>query len=170
MSASSITIAIDDCQSLHHVDADWLANGLRQMLAAERVAAADLHIVLVDDAEIRRINREYLDHDWATDVVSFSYAEGPTMPANRDRGPRGEGLALDGELVISVETALRQAPLQGWTPEAELLLYAVHGCLHLCGYDDLTDAERPAMRRRERELLGLVGLRPGGLEDEPAEV
>jgi probable rRNA maturation factor len=162
----AFAITIDNRQSTT-VDADWLMSSLRRMLAAEQVARADVHIVLVDDAEMQRLNREHLDHDWATDVISFNYADDPIATAADARWPRGAGLALDGELVISVETALRQAVQQGWSASAELLLYAVHGCLHLCGYDDRSDAERPLMRRRERELLALVGLRPSGLEGEP---
>jgi probable rRNA maturation factor len=160
------SIAIDDCQAVYRVDASWLLGCLRQALAAEQVAAADLHVVLVDDAEIRRINREYLEHDWPTDVISFSYAEDASIPADANRWPRGQGFTLDGEVVISVETAVRQAHRHDWSPGDELLLYAVHGCLHLCGYDDLSDAERPWMRRRERELLALFGLCPQGLEED----
>jgi probable rRNA maturation factor len=119
-------------------------------------------IALVDDAEIHRVNREFLEHDWPTDVISFSYAEDEKtlVPA----GFRGAGRVLDGELVVSVETAVRCAAVHGWSFHAELLLYCVHGLLHLCGYDDLTDAERPIMRRRERELLAAFGLSPVNLE------
>ena len=52
----------------------------------------------------------------------------------------------------------------GWAAEDELLLYVVHGLLHLCGYDDLTDGARPVMRRRERQVLAYWQLTPTGLE------
>ena len=74
------------------------------------------------------------------------------------------GAGIAGELVISVETGLREAATHGWSLEAELLLYAIHGFLHLCGYDDLSDEDRPAMRQRERELMADVGDIPGYLQ------
>ena len=158
------SIAIDDSQTALPIDAGWLVDSLQRVLAAEGAAAADLHVVLVGDAEIRRINRQHLQHDWPTDVLSFSYAD--ETATDCDRWPRGQGLAIDGEIVISAETAVREAPRHGWSLRDELLLYAVHGCLHLCGYDDLSDAERPSMRRREREVLALFGLCPQGLEED----
>ena len=71
---------------------------------------------------------------------------------------------VEGELIVSTETALREAAAHGWSPHDEVLLYVVHGVLHLCGYDDLTDEARPAMRVREREVLAGWQLVPTGLE------
>jgi len=156
-------IDIENRQSAMPTDARWLKNCVERVLSAEQIASADLSIVLVEDAEIHRINREHLEHDWPTDVISFSYAK-ESPPATC--WPRGQGRSLDGELIVSTETAGRQATAHGWSPRDELLLYVVHGILHLCGYDDLTDSERPFMRRREREVLERFGLRPHGLEDE----
>lgn len=147
------------------VDEGLLIEQLRAALAAEGVAAADVVISLVDDSEIHRLNREYLEHDWPTDVISFNYAEDDGRGDGPTEDRRGAGRRLDGELAVSVETAVRNAVEHGWSPHAELLLYCVHGLLHLCGYDDLTDDERPWMRRRERALMGLFGLSPQNLED-----
>jgi probable rRNA maturation factor len=63
---------------------------------------------------------------------------------------------LDGEIVVSAETAASSCAEHGTTPENELLLYVVHGALHLVGYDDRDDASRAEMRRREREVLAEV--------------
>ena len=71
---------------------------------------------------------------------------------------------MDGELIVSTETAVREAHAHGWLAEDELILYVVHGLLHLCGYDDLTDDARPLMRSRERQMLALWELTPTGLE------
>jgi probable rRNA maturation factor len=160
------------CFSMHHltlhnrqsipIDERLLIEQLTAVLQAEHIAAAEVVMALVDDAEIHRINREFLEHDWPTDVISFSYAENDEIP--QGTGLRGAGRTLDGELVVSVETAARCAGVHGWSFHAELLLYCVHGLLHLCGYDDLTDDERPVMRRRERELLAAFGLSPVNLE------
>ncbi len=138
---------------------------LRQVVAAvlhdERVAAAEISVAVVDDAEIHRVNREHLDHDCPTDVISFLYsaATDATVPRSRPLR-RGAGLALEGELVVSGETATRAAPAHCGTPASELELYIIHGVLHLCGYDDLTPTERRVMRRRERELIALLARQP----------
>jgi probable rRNA maturation factor len=163
---SDYCIAVDNRQTACPVDTSWLSDCLRRVLLMEGVAVVNLQVALVDDAEIQRVNREFLNHDWATDVISFDYAEHFTMRELVDQWPRGSGRWVDGEVLISVETAVRQAALHGWSLDAELLLYGVHGCLHLCGYDDLVDAERLQMRRREREVLQEFGLTPRGLEDE----
>ncbi len=133
------------------------------VIAAEEPASAELTVVLVDDAEIHRLNREFLGHDWATDVITF-FDDAPA-DGTPSTGVRGRGKKISGELVLSVETARREAARQGWDIGAELLLYCVHGWLHLCGYDDLTDVERPQMRQREREVLQLFGLAPANLEE-----
>ena len=132
------------------------------VLSDEQVAKAELSIAIVDDAEIHRVNREHLDHDFPTDVISFLYA---SEPSNRSGKPsrlrRGSGLEIEGELVVSAQTADREAPRHGCTPPRELELYLVHGLLHLCGYDDLTPPERRIMRRREKEILAKLPMPKG---------
>ncbi len=156
-------INIQNRQALFPVDTARLEQRLHVAIAAESPAAAEITVVLVDDAEIHRLNREFLDHDWPTDVITF-FEENPEETGDSDE-IRGCGRGIAGELVVSVETAQREATQQGWSIDDELLLYSVHGWLHLCGYDDLTDDERPHMRRREREIMGLFGLSPQNLED-----
>ena len=114
------------------------------VLEAEGIARAEVSIALVDDASIHAVNRRHLDHDEPTDVISFVLSD--------------EGDELAGELVISVETARRVASAEGGDPATELALYAVHGLLHLCGYDDRTGPEAAAMRLREGFHLGRSGL------------
>lgn len=145
-----IQLEIDDRQecAVNHPE---LRERLLRVLGEVGRAGAYVSLVLVTDAEIHRVNREFLEHDWPTDVISFSYSD-----------PGDE--AIDGELVVSVETAARQSVLHGWSLQDELLLYCVHGVLHLCGYDDLTDEARPLMREREREILDWFGLQPTGLQ------
>ncbi|MFO0950358.1 MAG: rRNA maturation RNase YbeY [Isosphaeraceae bacterium] len=99
----------------------------------------------MDDANIREINRRHLDHDFATDVISFGLSD----PADPE---------LSGELVVSTETAVRTALAAGVAPRDELTLYVVHGLLHLCGHDDTTDEARRVMRRREGEVLAVLGV------------
>ena len=152
-------IEIANSQSLE-VDLDFLQRVAERTLAEEQVARAEISIALVDDAEIHRLNRQFLEHDYATDVLSFLFEGEVIEPPGSDAAPRGAGMSLEGEIIISVETAARMARELGWSARGELALYLVHGLLHLAGYDDLTDDERPLMRARERELLTLWELAP----------
>ena len=101
-----------------------------------------LAFVLVDDVTIREVNARMLGHDWATDVITFPWAEAP---------------ALEAELMLSVETARREAAERGHDPADELALYAVHGVLHLLGHDDHDPAARRRMRSAERRWLERLG-------------
>ena len=163
---TDLVLDITDQQSLLAVDHDRLRAAIARVLTAERIVSAEISLALVDDAEIRRVNREFLGHDYATDVISFVLND-EASPLDAERSNRVAGVAaphLEGELIVSTETALREAAAHGWTPADELLLYVVHGLLHLCGYDDLTDEARPVMRTREREVLAGWQLVPTGLE------
>ncbi|GAB5406301.1 MAG: hypothetical protein Aurels2KO_45320 [Aureliella sp.] len=101
-------------------------------------------VSIVDDPTIRELNAEQLGHDWATDVVSFVIER--------------TGDDVDGEVVASWDTASRLAAKAGWTPENELLLYVVHGMLHVAGLDDIEDDDRREMREAEQECLLSLGI------------
>jgi len=133
------------------VNEDALRQAAITTLTAENVAAGHISLVLTDDAEIHRINREFLGHDYPTDVITFTLSDEPTDHADQP-------VRLEGELIISLDTAERVATRQGWSLDAETVLYVVHGTLHLCGYDDLSDETRPVMRIREREILSRLNL------------
>jgi probable rRNA maturation factor len=100
-------------------------------------------VAIVDDPTIHRLNRQFLEHDYPTDVLSFALAEPPRV---------------EGEIIASIDTARREAAEAGWAPEDELLLYAVHGALHLVGYRDKTSAEAAVMRTAERSVLARLGV------------
>lgn len=120
---------------------------LRRLLARAIDAAGEggsqVSLSLVDDAEIHGLNRDYRDVDKPTDVLSFAMRE-------------GEGGALHpellGDIVISVETAARQAAEAGRTLDEELLHLAVHGLAHLVGYDHATSDEERRMFGWEAQL------------------
>jgi probable rRNA maturation factor len=110
-------------------------------LAAQIAGKKNLSIAFVTNAAIRKINRRFLKHDFATDVISFPL-----------------GTDLLGELVISAEFAVGEAAKRKIPVEEELLRYVAHGILHLLGYDDHAPADRAAMwKRQERELSRLLG-------------
>lgn len=152
------SIDIADLQACLTIDRERVEEIVIRTLQAEGVTAAQLAVALVDDLQIHEVNREHLGHDYPTDVISFLYES--TAGDGTAGCPRGFGKQLDGELVVSTETAVRLADSQGWGAVEELTLYLVHGLLHLCGYDDLTDEERVIMRQREIDILQIWNLLP----------
>ena len=107
-----------------------------------------VNLILTDDAEIHILNRDYRGIDAPTDVLSFSQIEGdqPFVP------PPSGSLAL-GDVVISVDTAQRQAKEQGHSLEQELAHLAVHGALHLLGYAPETDEDESRLNARAARAL-----------------
>jgi len=117
--------------------------------ARERAGEPCVAVSVIDDAAIRAVNARWLGHDWATDAIAFSYADDP--------GPDG----VRGEVLVSAETARREAGARGADAREELLLYVAHGTLHLLGWDDDTPARRTAMNTRARAILRGVLHPPG---------
>ncbi len=117
----------------------------------------ELSLTLVTDESIRRLNRRFRNRNEPTDVLSFSQIEEQGGPApDPARVPNRPGMPL-GDVVLSVETALRQARDLGVTPQARLRTLLVHGFLHLLGYDHERSApEAKKMFARERALNAAV--------------
>jgi probable rRNA maturation factor len=111
-------------------------------------APAELAIVLTNDAAIRELNRQWRGYDRPTNVLSFP-SGGPSPAA----GPR-----LLGDVVIAYETTAQEAQSQGVPFDHHLAHLAVHGFLHLLGYDHETDADAEAMERLEREILARLDV------------
>jgi len=110
---------------------------------------AFLSVVLVDDIQIREMNHHYLGRDRATNVLSFPMQEGEW---------KGLNPFLLGDVVISVDTAFRDAAEGGISPESELYFLLIHGILHLTGYnhENVGEAETRRMEAKEDELFALV--------------
>lgn len=110
---------------------------------------AELSIVIVDDAQIREINRDYLQRDKATNVISFAMQEG-----------EGAGIqpSLLGDVVISAQTAARDAEEAGLPFVSELYFLLLHGILHLLGYDHERGTEQQAavMEAKELQIFALL--------------
>ncbi len=123
----------------------------------EQVAAAVLSVSIVDNAAIHRINREHLQHDYPTDVISFqldfSRTDARAVPDDAASELRASGAMIEGEIIASAQMASEMASAGQWTTMNELTLYVIHGLLHICGYDDLTPEEKAIMRCRERAIL-----------------
>ena len=148
-------VDITNSQSCLELDDAFLRDVVTRTLADERVASATIGILVVDNPTIRELNRRHLAHDYDTDVLTFPF-DCVVTPGNHDVDQstlRGAGKHIEGEIVVSAEMAVDRAAEFGWRPEDELTLYIVHGLLHLAGYDDVDDAERLQMRKRERAIL-----------------
>lgn len=113
-------------------------------LRTARGRLASVSVVFVGDREIARLHREWLSDPSVTDVITFDL-----------RGDDDAGFAA--EIVVGAQHARRVARERRVSPRRELLLYVVHGVLHLCGHDDHDPAERAAMRRAETRTMRSLG-------------
>ncbi len=162
-----IEISIADQQHALPVDHEFLERVARRTLEIEAVAAATISLAVVNNAQIHSVNRQFLQHDYPTDVISFLLEESGGKPAAPlAKSARAQGKTIDGELVVSAEYACDASADFGTRPQDELALYVIHGLLHLCGYDDLTDEELPIMRARERAVLSALAIHIPQRDDE----
>lgn len=117
----------------------------RGVLRAEGRASGRLEIAILDAAAMRRAHRMWRGKSGVTDVLSFDLRE------------RTAGRDVDGVILVCEDVARREGRRRGTDALAELLLYVVHGCLHLCEYDDMSAVEFRRMHAREDELLAALG-------------
>lgn len=101
----------------------------------------DIGYLFVDDGKMLEVNRQYLGHDYYTDIITFDYDEGDIV---------------SGDLVISIDTVKTNAELFGKSYEDELHRVIIHGILHLCGINDKGPGEREIMEAQENKALGLL--------------
>jgi len=138
-----IGVSVASPQELVPLEYQRLKECARAVLTGEGVKEAKVTLAFVDDATIAGLNKRFLDHEGPTDVITFPYSRGKN---------------LEGEVVIGVEVARREASERGHDVNTELCLYVIHGTLHLCGYDDGTDREATEMRKKERAYLKQLSL------------
>jgi rRNA maturation RNase YbeY len=100
----------------------------------------DISYIFCSDEEILRINKQYLNHDYYTDIITFDYTEGEIV---------------SGDLFISLDTVKSNSEKFGAVYEEELRRVMIHGVLHLCGFKDKTTADKKIMREKENEALNL---------------
>ena len=101
----------------------------------------DLTYIFCDDEKILEVNRQFLQHDYYTDIITFDYS-------NKRR--------ISGDMFISLDTVMSNAELFGRTCEEEFMRVIIHGVLHLCGINDKGEGEREIMERHENEALALL--------------
>jgi probable rRNA maturation factor len=139
---AGLEISLDHPQ--HTLDVDRLVATIQSAADGEGFRIRSLGIVLTDRQTVHDLNRQYLEHDYPTDVVSF--------PLDEDAVARRE---IDGEVYVDLDMAADRAPEFGATFEEEATRYALHGVLHLMGHDDATEEQCAAMRRLEDRYLGI---------------
>jgi probable rRNA maturation factor len=134
-----IAVDIANQQDTLPVDRRQIRGAVRRILKEHAVTRATISVAVVDDATIARLHEQFLHDDSPTDVLSFVFES-------------GDGY-LEGEVIVSAETAAAAAPRFGSSAANELLLYVIHGTLHLVGHDDRTASQRAEMRRQEHAFL-----------------
>ena len=144
-------LEIADRQRFIKVPLRRLQRAVAAALALKPRRRGPISLVILDDRAIRRIHHDHLGIDEPTDVLSFPLEGAPG-------GPGSPGGML-GEVLVSAETARREGRARGIAPADELLLYVVHGVLHLLGFDDHAPAARKKMRAAERAALRAVSIR-----------
>ena len=112
----------------------------------------EISVLFTDDKFIRSLNNKYRGIDKPTDVLSFSLQEGTVKP------PEVENDKLLGDIIISVETAQKQADTLNHSMERELTVLLIHGLLHLTGYDHEEDKDYKIMREKESKILKIFAL------------
>lgn len=122
---------------------------MARILSALEYPDAELCLTITGDAGIRRVNREYLQKDRPTNVISFAMQEGEGAGINPD---------VLGDVIISADTALREAEEGGVSFFQRLVFLTLHGILHIVGYDHERSGEAEArrMEKREQEIFGLL--------------
>lgn len=133
-----LTVTITNDSGARYRGKDLIVKGATLALRGEGVRHGDVGIILVSDATIKKMHKQWFNDGSATDVITFPVVEEPPIEA---------------EIYISIDTAKRNAERFGVTLTNELCRLAVHGALHIAGYDDATDELRTAMHHRENRYL-----------------
>ena len=141
-------VSISNRQKRVSINAGKIRRAAKKILGRLGFQDYDLSIVIVDDQEITQLNRQYFHRNRPTNVISFPMADGDTASLHSK---------ILGDVVISAETARRQAEEGGGKEVDEILFLLIHGMLHLAGYDHEGAAdERKEMEDKERELFSLL--------------
>lgn len=115
-------------------------NWIKQVAASHGFRVGEISYIFCDDEKILEVNRQYLQHDYYTDIITFDYTEGDKIA---------------GDLFISIDTVRTNAEQFAQPFEKELHRVIIHGILHLCGINDKGPGEREVMEQHENEALAL---------------
>ena len=161
--AGDLANPVDGAELWHERISQWLAQLADELPAELQAPAYSVGLSLVGDAEIAELNRDWRGKAGPTDVLAFAaqddgLEDAPPIPLPAFDDEAGEVLEL-GDIVISVETAARQAPEHDHSLAEELLFLATHGLLHLLGWDHPDEPSLAAMLARQEQLLAATNQR-----------
>ncbi|MCH4825710.1 MAG: rRNA maturation RNase YbeY [Planococcus sp. (in: firmicutes)] len=146
---------MDETESLNQKELDFVQKILEHAAKQEKITDSEVSVTFVTNEMIRDINREYRGKDQPTDVISFAMeemGEGETAIIGSQE-PR-----MLGDIIISLDRTKEQAADFGHSFERELGFLAVHGFLHLLGYDHMTEEDEKIMFSRQEEILVSLGI------------
>ena len=123
------------------IDAPLLEKWIATVAKTHNRIVGPLTYIFCDDPKIIEVNRQFLNHDYFTDIITFDYSR---------------GRMVSGDMFISLDTVLSNSELVGATYERELLRVIIHGVLHLCGINDKGPGEREIMESFENQALALI--------------
>lgn len=126
---------------LPYIDKSAVSCWLREVISMHDKIAGEINFIFCNDEKILSVNREFLKHDYYTDIITFDYSE---------------QRIVSGDLYISLDTVASNSVGLGTSYESELKRVIVHGILHLCGYKDKLPDESIQMRKLEDEALNLL--------------
>ncbi len=152
-------IEIANLQKHYEIKSSKIKRAVKKVLSKEgkssalfvRGKDARLSIALVDNSRIKELNKQYFNSDKVTDVISFPLSNNKNL--------------LSGEIIVSVETAVDTAGKKNITIEGEIVLYIIHGILHLLGYDDCNEEDASVMHEEESKILKTLGYNVPRVED-----
>ncbi|RFU61330.1 rRNA maturation RNase YbeY [Bacillus sp. V59.32b] len=153
----NLTIDFMDETEKVNEEAEKLVEGVLQFAAKSEgiETGSELSVTFVDNARIREINKEYRSKDAPTDVISFAMEE---LGENEIEVIGTEIPRMLGDIIISIERAAEQAEEYGHSIDRELGFLALHGFLHLLGYDHMNEADEKKMFTKQKEILNQYGL------------
>lgn len=119
-------------------NSERIIQNIQELIKEEKLFLGEISYIFCDDEYLLKVNQEYLDHDYYTDIITFDYREENT---------------ISGDLFISITRVADNAVELGFTFEEELFRVMAHGVLHICGYGDKTEEEEKVMRAKEDYYL-----------------
>lgn len=121
------------------LNSTFIKSLINKVFKKENKKVSQIHVNFVSRYRLRSVNKRFLGHDYNTDVIAFDYV--------------GNGRAVDGELLISLDDVRWNSKFFGTSFKHELSRVVIHGCLHLAGYDDRTKRQKELMRKKENSYL-----------------
>ncbi len=130
----------DSC-SYRFTERRKISRWLKESAQAEGFKMGEINVIFCSAERLLQINREFLQHDYFTDIITFDYSD------------LEDAKMISGELFIDIETVADNASLYGATPLEEMHRVLVHGVMHLCGQGDKSEEDAAAMRSKENHYL-----------------